>query len=199
VVLGTAPLFQPPALAIGPSGELNVVTNSNPNGGDGEGEKFVWFGKSVETCSPVSESYSVVGAQPSSVTLNPAISPVDGSLAFVEAPQSSQDIGAPGAPYAPLQSWTQIAGWYATHTLWVLPHGTTTSTEISNTAGASDPVWSSRGSGLVFVKNQGLWLLANTGAEPVEVASPLASSTEPSSGKYLFGYVDWLDQFAWAG
>ena len=192
-VLATAPLFQPPALATGPSSELAVVASDNPNGGDGEGEKFVWFGKTVETCSPASEECTAVDDQPSLVTLNPAISPVNGSLAFIEAPQSTEGI----VPYSVNQSSSEIGGWYAAHSLWILPTGSATPTEINEADGASDPLWSRSGTGLLFVKNQAVWLMANADAVPVEIASPLDPPLD-SSGS-LFGYVNWPDQFAWSG
>jgi Tol biopolymer transport system component len=194
-VLATAPLFQPPALATGPSSELAIVANGNPSGGDGDGEKFVWFGKTVETCSPTSKDCSAVEDRPSLVTLNPAISPVNGSLAFVEAPQSTEGI----VPYSSNQSSSQIDDWDAAHSLWILPMGSVTPTEISEADGASDPLWSTRGMGLLFVKNQAVWLMANPGAVPIEVASPLDPPMDSSGAGALFGYVDWPDQFAWSG
>ena len=195
-LFATAPLFEPPALAVGPQGELVLVANGNESNGGGEGEKFVWFGKTVETCSPTSDTCSAVVDQTSAVTLDPAISPVDGSLAFVEAPQSTQ--GLP-PDYSPVQTWSQISGWYAAHTLWVVPGGTGTPRQVPGTTGASDPVWSSRGTGLVYVDNGELWLLRNPNARPVEVASPLVSATRSLSGTYLFGYADWSSEFAWTG
>jgi hypothetical protein len=51
--------------------------------------------------------------------------------------------------------------------------------------------------GLLFVKNQAVWLMADTDAVPVEIASPL-DPTLDSPGS-LFGYVNWPDQFAWSG
>jgi TolB protein len=195
--LVTAPLFQPPALAIGPHGELAVVA-IEPEKSDSafEGEKFVWFDKTIESCSPANDSCRALSDQPSSVSLNPAISPADGALSFVKAPQSDEGI----VPiYSPLQTGTEIAGWYAAHSLWLLSPGSSTPTEISGTAGAADPIWSSRGTGIVFVKNQALWMTAAGGGEPVEVASSLDFPATSSSGTYLFGYVDWASQFAWSG
>jgi hypothetical protein len=195
-VLVTGPLFEPPALAIGPQGELALVANGNESGGNGEGEKFVWFGKTVETCPAVSENCTAVVGGSSTVTLDPAISSVDGSLAFIEAPQSTE--GLP-PEYSATETWSQIAGWYTAHTLWIVPGGAGTATEVHGADGASDPVWSSRDHALVYVADGALWLVANTNARPVEVASPLSSSSRLPSGTYLFGYADWSDQFAWTG
>lgn len=195
--LAAGPLFQPPALAIGPDGELAVVATSPEKSDTGsEGQKFVWFDKTVESCFPATDSCTAVGTPPSSVSLNPALSAADGSLTFVEAPQSDDGF----VPvYAALQAWTHIAGWYAKHNLWLLSPGSSAPTEISGTAGAADPVWSTRGTGIVFVRDQALWLIATSGAVPVEVASPLDLPPMSSSGTYLFGYVDWAGQFAWSG
>ena len=160
-VLATAPLFQPPALATGPSSELAVVASGGPTG-RWRGEKFVWFGKTVETCSPTSEDCSAVDDQPSLVTLNPAISPVNGSLAFVEAPQSTEGI----VPYSEVQPRRRSAIGMPPIRCGSCRRGSATPTEINGADGASDPLWSRSGMGLLFVKNQAVWLMDNTGPSP---------------------------------
>jgi hypothetical protein len=196
-VLATSPLFEPPVLAIGPQGALALVANDgDESSGGGEGEKFVWFGKTVETCAAVSENCTAVVNSSSTVTVDPAISPIDGALAFIEAPQSTE--GLP-PEYSASETWAEISGWYAAHTLWIVPGGAGSATEVQGTDGASDPVWSTQNHALVYVANGALWLLANSSGPPVEVASPLSSSSRLPSGMYLFGYADWSDQFAWSG
>jgi len=187
-VLGTVPIFQPPAVSIGDS-TLAVVVNGNPSSGQGEGEKFVWFGKSVELCGSV-PSCTPVSAPWSSVTEDPTISPVDGSLAFVEAPQTEMDLPP---LYSATASWEQVSSWYATADLWMVPEGSDSPVQVGDTAGAVDPAFSLRGTGLLFVKGQALWLLPGPGGFPVEITGPLQQPPAP----YLFGYVDWSDEFAW--
>jgi hypothetical protein len=187
-ILGTVPIFQPPAVATGDDG-LALVVNGNSSSGQGEGEKFVWFGKSLEVCGSV-PACSPVPAPSSSVTEDPTISPVDGSVAFVEAPES--DVGLPPL-YSSSPSWEQVSSWYATGELWTLPDGSDSPIEISGTAGAVDPVFSERGTGLVFVKDRALWLLPGYSSQPVEISGPLQQPAAP----YLFGYVDWPEEFAW--
>jgi len=187
-VLGTVPVFQPPAVAIGDN-SLALVVNGNPSSGQGEGEKFVWFGKSLEVCGSV-PACSPLSAPSSSVTEDPTISPVDGSIAFVEAPQSEVDLPP---LYSSSASWEQVSSWYATGDLWMVPDGSDSPVQVSGTAGAVDPVFSERGTGLVFVKDQALWLLPGSSSQPVEISGPLQQPPAP----YLFGYVDWPDEFAW--
>jgi hypothetical protein len=187
-VLGTVPVFQQPAVAFGEN-SLALVVNGNPSSGQGEGEKFVWFGKSVERCGSV-PACSPVSAPSSSVTDDPIISPVDGSLAFIEALQSQVDLPP---LYSSTVSWEQVLSWYASDDLWIVPEGSDAPVQISRTAGAVDPVFSERDTGLVFVKDQALWLLPGPSSHPVEIAGPLQRPPAP----YVFGYIDWPDEFAW--
>ncbi len=187
-VLGTAPVFQPPDLAIGRN-RLALVVNGNPSSGQGEGEEFVWFGKSLEVCGSVPVCTPLT-APTSSVTEDPTISPVDGSTAFVEAPQSEVDLPP---RYSSSASWVQVSSWYATGELCIVRAGSDSPVQVSDTTGAVDPVFSERGTGLVFVKNQALWVLPGSSSQPVEVSNSLQHPPPP----YLFGYVDWSEEFAW--
>ena len=184
--LGTVPVFQQPATAIGVN-SLAIVVNGNASSGQGEGEKFVWFGKTVEVCG-LALACSPVSA--SSITDDPTISPVDGSMAFIEAPQSQVDLPP---LYSTGASWEQVESWYASDALWIVPAGSDSPVQVANTAGAVDPVFSERGSGLVFVKDQALWLLPGPSSQPVQIAGPLQRPPAP----YLFGYIDWPNEFAW--
>ncbi len=187
-VLGTTPVFQPPDVAIGRN-RLALVVNGNSSSGQGEGEKFVWFGKSLEVCGSVPVC-TPLAAPTSSVTEDPTISPVDGSTAFVEAPQSEVDLPP---LYSSSASWGQVSSWYGTGDLCIVPAGSDSPVQVSDTAGGVDPVFSERGTGLVFVKDQALWLLHGPSSQPVEVSDSL----QQPPGPYLFGYVDWSEEFAW--
>jgi dipeptidyl aminopeptidase/acylaminoacyl peptidase len=188
--LGTVPVFQQPATAIGVN-RLAIVVNGNASSGQGEGEKFAWFGKTVELCGPVPVC-SPVAAPSWSVTDDPTISPVDGSMAFVEASQCQTDLPP---LYSSAASWEQVESWYASDALWILSVGSDSPVQADNTTGAVDPVFSEKGNGLVFVKDQALWLLPGPTSQPVEIAGPLQRPPAP----YLFGYIDWPDEFAWWG
>ena len=188
--LGTVPVFQQPALAIGAKA-LAIVVNGNTSNGQGEGEKFVWFGKTVERCQSGS-ACSPVSAPTSSVTDDPTISLVDGSTAFIEAPQSRVDLPP---LYSSAASWEQVESWYAGDALWTVQAGSDAPDQVADTTGAVDPVFSEEGSGLVFVKDQALWLLSGPASQPVEIAGPLQRPPSP----YLFGYIGWPDEFAWWG
>jgi dipeptidyl aminopeptidase/acylaminoacyl peptidase len=188
--LGTVPVFQQPATAIGVN-RLAIVVNGTASSGQGEGEKFAWFGKTVELCGSA-PACSPVSAPSSSVTDDPTISPVDGSMAFIEAPKSQVDLPP---LYSSAATWPQIVRWYASDALWILPVGSDSPVQVGNTAGAVDPVFSEKGSRLVFVEDQALWLLPGLSSQPVEIARPLQRPPSP----YLFGYMDWPDEFAWWG
>ena len=43
------------------------------------------------------------------------------------------------------------------------------------------------------MKDQALSLLPGPSSQPVEIAGPLQRPPAP----YLFGYIDWSDEFAW--
>lgn len=205
VPLATVPLLQPPAVDVGPSGAVALVALSVPNGTAPGADvtdalKFVWFGRTVETCAlwaPVASPApcTAVGGARGTVTLDPARSGADGRLAFVEAP--ARTTGLPPASQ-PLVPWPAVSAWEAAHTLWVVPAGATAPVEVAGGDGASDPVWSDRTSTLLFVKDRSLWLLprVGTGARPVEVAGPL--DLPAHRGGFLFGYVDWPGEFAWS-
>ena len=186
-VLGTVPIFQPPALALG-ADDLALVVNGNPSSGQGEGEKFVWFGKSLALCTP-SQSCTAVPLPGTSVVQDPAISS-DGSLAVVVAPESDVDLPP---LYSSSASWAQVSAWYDSGALWITQSGSTSPTEIDGTNGAIDPVFSGSTAGLIFVKDQSLWLLPSPSAQPIQITGSL----EVPLGSYLFGYIDWQQEFAW--
>lgn len=186
-VLGTVPVFQQPALALG--ADLALVVNGSASSGQGEGEKFVWFGKSLELCD-ASGSFSLMTLPEASVAEDPAISSLDGTLAFVVGPQSDADLPP---VYSSGASWAQVSAWYTGCAVWIARSGSTSPREISGTRGAADPVFSQTSTALVFVKNQSIWLLPTAFAHPVAVAQSL----ERPSAPYLFGYVDWRNEFAW--
>jgi len=194
-VLTKAPVFRPPALAVGAGGRVAVVSTVDDSAGGGEGAKFAWFGKTVETCTAPSLTCTAVDDTPGTVTLDPALSAVDGSLAYVAGQQLT--LGLP-PHYAPTATWAEIAPWYDSRRLSIVGAGGGAPVTVAGSDGAADPVWSSHGSALVYVAHGGLWLLTDPSASPVEVASPL-SPQGATDGRYLFGYADWSDQFAWSG
>jgi len=100
--------------------------------------------------------------------------------------------------YQPSDTWTEIAPWYATHSLWLDAPGATSPTEVPGSSGAGDPLWSADSSALLYVKGTALWLVASPGAAGVEIAANLTSDSE-FRGTYVFGYVDWSGSFAWSG
>lgn len=193
VPLTKAAIFQPPVVSGGPNGEIAITANTG-GGNVGEGVKFVWFAKAVETCSDALGSCSEVAMPSGNVSLNPAWSPNGSELAFVEAPQSNLGIPSGYPNYQPYQNgfvWSDIAPWYSKLTLWLLPMGSSQPAQVRTVSGASDPTWSSDSKSLMYVSSEQLWLLAALGAHPFRLA-PVDGATG-----YLFGYADWIHNFAW--
>jgi hypothetical protein len=55
-------------------------------------------------------------------------------------------------------------------------------------------VWSADGKSLLYVADDGIWLLPTPASAPVEIATPLfARSSWPS----YYGQIAWPSQFAW--
>jgi hypothetical protein len=197
--LARSPIFQPPAVAGAPGGHLALVADLGGTGvGQGEGAKFVWYAKAVTTCSLPSASCTAVPMPRGDVSLDPAWSPEGSALAYVTAPEST--LGVPSgppryAPYEDLFSWPQVAPWYDKRTLWILASGSASPQQVASVHGASDPVWSSSGTSLLYVSHRELWLLPTLAAAPVRVAPLDTSSGE--GGRYVFGYADWTGSFTW--
>ena len=149
------------------------------------GNRYAWQGKSVALCSAISARCRVLPAPRGVLTIDPALSPATGTLAFVEASSTnSATIGQ-----------TSVHRWYRTHTLWVLRAGAARPVPVPGTRGAAAPLWSTDGRSLLFGARNALWLLANPSARPVRVAAPLFDADVWPS---YYGQVAWPSQFAWS-
>ena len=165
-------------VAVGSSGEFAIT-----NGGD----RYAWLTKTVERCAAATARCAPVPASRRGLlSLDPAWSPGGAELAFVEAPSSTNGNFAQGA----------MRRWYAAHTLWTIPRRGARATEIAGAGGASAPVWSANGRGLLYEARDALWLLPSPGAAPVRIAAPLFT---PGRWPSYYGQVDWSGQFAWTG
>jgi dipeptidyl aminopeptidase/acylaminoacyl peptidase len=141
--------------------------------------------KHVEQCVETTATCTRVPAPKNELSVSPAWSPDGQTLAFVEA--SAEPEGAIGQ--------SQVLRWYATRHLYLLPAGSGRAVEVAHTRGAAAPVWSENSRSLLFVDDDALYLIAQPGAAPVEVAGPLFS---PGSWSGYFGEIAWTRQFAWS-
>jgi hypothetical protein len=148
--------------------------------------RAIWDGKQVEVCAPGASTCSAVPAPAGDVTEDPVWSASGGTLAYVAGP----DLGSDGY-YSP----ANISAWYDAHTLLLHQPSTGIGTDVTAAHGATVPEWSETGRSLLYVADDGLWLLRSVDAAPVEIAHPLYSSGPVPS---YYGEVDWAQQFSWS-
>jgi hypothetical protein len=177
----------PPRL-LGAVLDRSAVPTLGPNGTfafEGGGDRYAWVSKHVEQCAEATATCTRVPAPKNELSVSPTWSPNGRTLALVEA--SAEREGAIGQP--------QVLQWYATHHLYLLSAGSDRPVEVAHTQGAAAPVWSENSQSLLFVDDDALYLIAQTGYAPVEVAGPLFS---PGSWSGYFGEIAWTTQFAWS-
>ena len=178
VTLGFTLLF-PPFLATSPAQRLVAVDNG--------GDRVLWDDKTILLCAPAGGCTGLPGGTPRATNLDPALSPAGPALAFVHA----------SAALSRAQTFDQksIAAWYATRSLWVyVPGGRAYQITKAGTA-VADPTWSRDGQLLLYVRDDGLWLINPRGsqARATQVVGRLFSGAWPN----YYAYIDWRDQFAW--
>ena len=179
VTLGFTLLF-PPFLATSPAQRVVAVDNG--------GDRVLWDDKTILLCAPAGGCQGLPGGMPRATNLDPALSPAGPALAFVHA---SAALSRPQ-----LFDQASIAAWYATRSLWVyVPGGLAHQIPAAGTA-VADPTWSSDGKLLLYVRDDGLWLInpfAGSAARAIPVVSALFSGAWPN----YYAYVNWRAQFAW--
>ena len=134
----------------------------------------------MQICTP-SGPCSPVTAPRRAVTLDPVWSPNGEQLAFVEAP----DLTSSG--------WAQpvLKNWYADHRLRLYDTRVTT---LRAERGATAPLWSADGKRILYVDDDGIWLLTRGVSQPVEIARPLFKRSDWPA---YYGQMAWPAQFAW--
>jgi hypothetical protein len=176
-------------------------------GGDGVvvvtgGDRYLWNAKTFEYCSTADACGPAMDATPAPVNLDPAFFPVleDGEpeMAFVHAaPEATASFSQP-----------VLNAWYKTRQLWIW-HGTGGNPYQVTGAGTgvAAPAWSADGKLILYVRDNGLWLIdpfggrvettpghpALRGGPVVRVVSKLFAGAWPD----YYGYTDWQSQFAW--
>lgn len=167
-------------VAAAPDGRLAIVAETP---GPGIGGRVIWQDRTVQICSSSAAACAFVSSQASSVTLDPAWSPDGSTLALVRALYRA----SPGFPQ------NVVAAWYGAHQLWLYDPVRRSLREL-NAGGASVPAWSADGNSLLYVAQDGIWLLPGLTERPVRIAGPLFP---PGNWPAYYGQVDWLSQFAW--
>jgi dipeptidyl aminopeptidase/acylaminoacyl peptidase len=155
---------------------------------DNGGDRVLWDNKTILLCAPAGGCTGLPGGMPKATNLDPALSPAGPALAFVHA----------DAGLSRKQTFDQksIAAWYATRSLWVYVPGGQARPIPSAGTSIADPTWSQGGHLLLYVRDDGLWLInpfAGSGARAVRVVSRLFRGAWPN----YYAYIDWRDQFAW--
>ena len=179
---------QPKVLAVVLGG--SEIPSYGPNGTfalAAGGDRYAWAHKVVEICKESTGKCAGVPTPEGSLTVAPAWSPNQATLAYVEA--KAEPEGAIGQP--------QINQWYATHHLVLLRRGSKSPVEVPYTQGAASPIWSADSKSLLFVRNDELFLIPRLGARPIEVAGPLFNPKGWWTSYY--GEIDWNAEFAWSG
>jgi dipeptidyl aminopeptidase/acylaminoacyl peptidase len=142
------------------------------------GGRVEWQDKTVQACSPY--SCRAIPVPSGSVSVDPAMSH-SGDIAFVEG-KASQSYSSDPA---------QVASWETGHTLWVSAKGAAP-VEVNGGQSACAPTWSPDSRRLMFVRGNGLWVVASGGGRASEVVSGLGAPAD------YYGQRQWLYQFAWA-
>jgi hypothetical protein len=152
----------------------------------------VWTsGRDVDLCTFPAATCHAVPIAPGSVGLAPSWS-ASGSLIFAVG-SASGSFGLDGDAFYS-SGW--MGQWNATNALWTTAPGGHPSPLSLTPSGSLLAVAAERGSAMVVVADNALWLADPTSGTPaIRVAGPLYSTTAPSG---YYGEVDWSGTFAWS-
>jgi len=90
----------------------------------------------------------------------------------------------------------RLAAWIATRTLWLENSDGSGARPLPAAGGGIyQPVWSQDGSGILYVRDNSLWLIEKDGSNPQKILGPF-----PTWKKDPFGYYgySWHEDFAWS-
>ncbi len=152
------------------------------------GGRTTWDEKSLAVCAVETGDCTTLAQPDSAVSLDPALSPDGGQIAFVRATRRPGQGG--------FASDRELEDWVASRTLWLSqPDGTRARQVAAAGGGIYAPAWSGDGKHLLFIRDGRLWVLE---LETEEVALV----TEVGEPKSSFGYYGamswWSDRLAWS-
>ena len=148
-------------------------------------DRYATLTKNVEVCSAAAGRCTSAPARQGQISFDPAFAPGGATLAYIQAPPTSQ---------ADFEQ-SHVVAWYATHTLWTFAPGGAPR-EIPGAGGASTPTWSMDGRTILYTAHDALWLVDADGrSPPTRIAGPLF---DPRAWPASWFQVDWRDQFAWS-
>ena len=202
LVGGGFPLFAIPASGDKPvplgrtlaGGQVNTIVASangdlaiSDNPGNSGARPF-WQNEQVLTCHPTTLSCGPVRSGGGTISFDPVWSPDGSQLAYLVG----KEVGGESEPGF-LQS--PVSSWYNSLQLWLYSTRTGRSTELPAAKGAVVPIWSADSKSLLYIDNDGLWLLKTPKSQPSEVAGPLLP---PNDWSPYYAQVHWAGLFAWS-
>lgn len=154
------------------------------------GNRQIWGGgKDVEVCALPSGGCRPLNIPPGSVALSPGWSS-SGSLSYLTASAS----GAFGPSGGAFYSGGWMAQWNGTYQLQTL-NGGTSSVLTGAGPGVVAVTWSAKGTDLIEVRDDAVWLVGPGAAAAVRIAGPIFPEVAPSG---YYGLVDWPGMLAWS-
>jgi hypothetical protein len=165
------------------SGELAISDNR-----EYAGIRPFWQNEQVLRCDPTILSCAPVASPPGTVSFDPVWSPDGKQLAYLVGKEGS---GEGNAGFAQ----KSVASWYDSLQLWLYSPRTGRSVEVSAAKGAVVPIWSADSKSLLYIDNDGLWLLKTPNSQPVEIVGPLLP---PDDWGSYYAQVHWAGTFAWS-
>jgi WD40-like Beta Propeller Repeat len=171
------------ATTVGTSG-VTVVTGGN---------RYPWNGKTVQLCSTAGQCGTAIDAQPGPANLDPAWSPnqeQEPVIAFVHA--AANWPGGTGQ--------ASLKAWYQTRVLWYNLLGGNPFPVKNAGTGVAAPTWSANGQYILYVRDNGLWLIHMFAANGSLVLGPAQRVVSQLFGSFwpnYYGYTNWQSQFAW--
>jgi hypothetical protein len=163
----------------------DLAISDNPGN---SGARPFWQDEQVLTCHPTTLSCGPVRSAAGTISFDPVWAPDGSQLAYLVG----KEVGGESEPGF-LQS--PVSSWYNSLQLWLYSTRTGRSTELPAAKGAVMPIWSADSKSLLYIDNDGLWLLKTPKSQPSEVTGPLLPSNDWNP---YYAQVHWAGLFAWS-
>lgn len=168
------------------------------------GDRRVWMGKSLALCRVPKGQCETVPSPPGTVALDPSASPDGRQVAFVHAVSRGEAGGWVSCSTTSAcndrasqeaQARQALLSWMRARTLWLLdPQTGATRQVLAAGSGVYGPVWSRDGKALLFVKENGIWLLDLAAGQARRIVYPLVDDWAPFG---FYGQWSALPFLAW--